>query len=126
MNHPHDTPDLEPHHGDDHGYHASLDGYIKGFILSVVLTAAAFGLVMSGMIESKVVNAAAIVLFAVVQIVVHMHYFLHMSTKSEGGWTVLALVFTLMLIFIAITGSLWVMYHLNSNMMPNMHDMSFG
>ena len=60
----------------------------------------------------------------VVQIVVHMIYFLHMNTKSEGGWTVLALIFTLTLVVITLTGSIWVMYHLNTNMMPaTVHDL---
>jgi cytochrome o ubiquinol oxidase operon protein cyoD len=60
--------------------------------------------------------------FAAVQIVVHMVYFLHMNAKSEGGWTMLALIFTLVLVVITLSGSLWVMYHLNHNMMPA-HDM---
>jgi cytochrome o ubiquinol oxidase operon protein cyoD len=47
-----------------------------------------------------------------------MIYFLHMNTKSEGGWTFLALLFTLILVVITLVGSIWVMYHLNQNMMP--------
>jgi cytochrome o ubiquinol oxidase operon protein cyoD len=47
-----------------------------------------------------------------------------MNAKSEGGWTLLALIFTLVLVVIALSGSLWVMYHLNENMMPSsMSDM---
>jgi cytochrome o ubiquinol oxidase subunit IV len=72
-------------------------------------------------------TAAVILAFAAVQIVVHMIYFLHMSPKSEGGWNMLALLFTVMLVVIALSGSMWVMYHLNHNMMPdsmmNMHNM---
>ncbi len=52
------------------------------------------------------------------QIVVHMVYFLHMNPRSEGGWNMLALIFTVVLVVIVLSGSLWVMYHLNSNMMP--------
>ena len=57
---------------------------------------------------------------AFVQIVVHMIYFLHMNTKSEGGWTMMALVFTAVLVVITLSGSIWVMYHMNTNMMPDM------
>ena len=59
-----------------------------------------------------------------VQIVVHMIYFLHLNTKSEGGWTVLALAFTLTLVVIMLVGSIWVMHHLDTNMMvmPGPHD----
>ncbi|MOA51481.1 Cytochrome bo(3) ubiquinol oxidase subunit 4 [compost metagenome] len=60
--------------------------------------------------------------FAVVQIVVHMIFFLHMNHKSEGGWNMLALIFTIVVVVIAVAGSVWVMYHLNVNMMPT-HDM---
>ncbi|HEY1090379.1 MAG TPA: cytochrome o ubiquinol oxidase subunit IV, partial [Burkholderiaceae bacterium] len=88
--------------------------------LSIVLTAIPFWLVMNDVISNR--NTAVIVLgaFAVVQIVVHMIYFLHMNGKSEGGWTMLALIFTLILVVITIAGSLWVMYHLDTNMMPPM------
>jgi cytochrome o ubiquinol oxidase operon protein cyoD len=53
-----------------------------------------------------------------VQIVVHMVYFLHMNAKVEGGWNMLALIFTIVLVVITLSGSLWVMYHMNTNMMP--------
>ena len=52
------------------------------------------------------------------QIVVHMIYFLHMDTKAEGGWSMLALIFTIVLVVITLSGSLWVMFHLKHNMMP--------
>jgi len=117
-------------HGHDHAHdgeggagHATLRGYLTGFVLSVVLTAIPFWLVMSDAIDSRQATAAIIVAFAVVQIVVHMVYFLHMDARSEGGWSMMALVFTLILVVIALTGSLWVMYHLNANMMPAAHDM---
>ena len=61
---------------------------------------------------------------AVIQIVVHMIFFLHMNTRSEGGWSMLALIFTVIIVVIAVSGSLWVMHHLNTNMMPTSHDMS--
>jgi len=56
----------------------------------------------------------------VARITVHMVYFLHMNTRSEDGWSILALVFTLMLVVIALIGSLWIIYHLNANMMRGM------
>jgi cytochrome o ubiquinol oxidase operon protein cyoD len=115
----------------DHGHaahsggaaHGTRRSYLIGFGLSVVLTAIPFWLVMTGALESKQATALAVMALAVVQIVVHMVYFLHMNHNSEGGWTMMALIFTLVLVVIALTGSLWVMYHLNSNMMPG-HDMS--
>ena len=106
---------------DDHGMahgEISLSGYLTGFGLSVVLTAIPFWLVMSGALGDKQVTALVVMAFAAVQIVVHMIYFLHLNTTSEGGWTMMALIFTIVMVVIAMTGSLWVMHHLNINMMP--------
>ena len=103
-----------------HGAHGTFGSYVTGFVLSVILTAIPFGLVMSGAIANKSVVAGICMVFAIVQIVVHMIYFLHMNTKSENGWTLMALIFTVVLVGITIAGSLWVMYHMNVNMMPQM------
>ena len=116
--------DTKEHGHADHGVdHGTLRGYLTGFGLSVVLTAIPFWLVMSNALGNQMASAIAIMAFAVVQIVVHMVFFLHMNTRSESGWTMMALIFTLILVVIALTGSLWVMYHLNIKMMPG-HDMS--
>ncbi|RVT43741.1 cytochrome o ubiquinol oxidase subunit IV [Sphingobium algorifonticola] len=97
--------------------HGSRKGYLTGFALSVVLTAIPFWLVMTGALPAAA-TAYLIMIFAAVQIIVHMVFFLHMSSKSEGGWTLMALIFTVVLVGIAFSGSLWVMYHLTDNMMP--------
>lgn len=117
-------------HAHEHGHghdgheesHGSLRDYVIGFVLSVILTAIPFWLVMTGALESKQLTAFVIMGFAVVQILVHMVYFLHMNGRSEGGWSMLALIFTVIVVVITLAGSLWVMYHLNTNMMP-VHDM---
>ena len=67
---------------------------------------------------SKQAIAFTVMAFAAVQMVVHMVFFLHMTPKSEDGWTLTSLVFTLILVVITLAGSLWVMYHLDNNMMP--------
>jgi cytochrome o ubiquinol oxidase operon protein cyoD len=110
------------HHSDQHA-HGSLSTYLLGFVLSVVLTAVPFWLVMDGALGSKQVTALVIMAFAAAQIVVHMIYFLHMNTASENGWSMMALIFTIVMVVIALSGSLWVMHHLTSNMMP-VHEMS--
>ena len=113
------------HHGhDDHESHGSLKDYTIGFVLSVILTAIPFWLVMKGTFESSETTSFVILGFAAVQIVVHMVYFLHMNAKSEGGWNLLALLFTTLLVVIVLAGSIWVMFHLHHNMMPGaMHDL---
>ena len=112
------------HDHDDGAAHGTLKSYVIGFVLSVILTAIPFWLVMGKVIDNQNTTALVNLGFAAVQIVVHMIYFLHMNTMSEGGWNMLALIFTIVLVVITLAGSLWVMYHMNTNMMPTMtHDM---
>ncbi|WP_431275659.1 cytochrome o ubiquinol oxidase subunit IV [Variovorax ureilyticus] len=117
---------ISDHHGhDDHGHddgapHATFKGYMTGFILSIILTAIPFWMVMGNVFEKPSTTAMVILAFAAVQIVVHMVYFLHMDSKSQHGWTMLAFIFTVVLVVITLSGSLWVMFHMNNNMMPHM------
>jgi cytochrome o ubiquinol oxidase subunit IV len=112
-----DTHVIHADHAAGHA-HGSLRSYLIGFGLSVILTAIPFWLVMSGVLDSRQATALTIMVFAAAQIVVHMIFFLHMSARSENGWTMMALIFTLVIVGITLSGSLWVMYHLNVNMMP--------
>lgn len=116
------------HGHDDHGHpagaHGTFGSYMIGFVLSVILTVIPFWLVMNGTLDNATTTAVILAL-AVVQIIVHMVYFLHMNGRVEGGWSMLAMIFTVIVVVIMFAGSLWVMYHLNTNMMPGMsHDMS--
>ena len=116
--HAHDAHGHDDHHQDSDGPHSSFSGYMAGFALSIILTAIPFWLVMSKVIADR--NTAVLVLggFAVIQILVHMVFFLHMNGKVEGGWTLLATIFTVVFVAIAVAGTLWVMFHMNANMMP--------
>lgn len=114
----HDEP---THHGQgEMAVHITLKGYIIGFVLSVILTVIPFWLVMGKILPNSGVAAVVLLGIAAVQIVVQVIYFLHMDTKAEGGWTFLALIFTVIMVAIVIVGSVWVMYHLDYNMMPGM------
>jgi cytochrome o ubiquinol oxidase operon protein cyoD len=117
-------------HGHDHGHghvdhddhmeaHGSMKDYTIGFVLAVILTAIPFWLVMTHQLAPGMTKTV-IIAFAAVQFVVHMVYFLHMNSKSEGGWNMMAMLLTIILLFIVLSGSIWVMYHMNANMMPNM------
>jgi len=121
--HAHDEHAHDEHAHDDHGHgggapHSTLSGYLTGFILSVILTAIPFWLVMSKVFDKQSTTVLVILALGIVQIFVHMIYFLHMNTKVEGGWSMTALAFTLILVVITLSGSIWVMFHLNHNMMP--------
>jgi cytochrome o ubiquinol oxidase operon protein cyoD len=98
--------------------HAGYGAYGVGFALSVILTVAAFYPIMvpGTLPEGWIVPTLA--LLAVVQIFVHLVCFLHMSAASEQRWNVTAFGFALLVVFILIVGSLWIMH----GMAEGMHD----
>ena len=88
-----------------------------GLGFSVLLTAAAFLLAGSDLIYAPAVPVALIVL-AIAQMGVHLVFFLHITTGPDNTNNVLALAFGIMVVFLIVVGSIWIMGHLNDNMMP--------
>ena len=124
-------------HSADHGAaaheesgapHGTYRDYMTGFVLAVILTVIPFFLVMARPIESAGYTAAIVLVCAVAQILVHMVFFLHMTPKAEDGWLLLSTLFTIVLVVITLAGSLWIVFHLNRNMMPmpGAHEMEIG
>jgi cytochrome o ubiquinol oxidase subunit IV len=89
----------------------SLRRYATGFALSAVLTAGAFALVIYGP-WSRAAMVTAILVAAVAQILVHLHYFLHLDASSKARWNVLALLFAVLIMVLVVGGSMWIMAHL--------------
>ena len=73
---------------------------------------------MAKVIDDRGTAVLALGSFAVVQILVHMVCFLHMNGKAEGGWTLLSTIFSIVFVAVTIAGTLWVMLHMNTLMMP--------
>jgi len=94
----------------------SLRTYLTGFVLSLILTAIPFALVMSGT-WSPAATLAGIFSAGLVQILVHLHYFLHLDTSSAARWNLLALIFTFLIMILFVGGTLWIMSNLNYRMM---------
>jgi len=94
----------------------SYKSYIAGFILAIVLTIISFGLVMSGSLPHWGV-VAGIFTAAIAQMLVHLHYFLHLDTSSAAYWNLMALIYTALIIGIFVGGSIWIMYSLYHRMM---------
>ncbi len=94
----------------------SLKSYLTGFVLSLILTAIPFALVMSGA-WSAPAALAGIFSAGLVQILVHLYYFLHLDASSAGRWNVLALIFTLLIMVLFIGGTIWIMSSLHYRMM---------
>ena len=110
------------HHGEEE-IHVTVGGYVTGFVLAVILTVIPFWLVMGKVIEDRSSAVMVLGLFAIVQVVVHMYFFLHMNGKIQGGWTLLSTIFTVIFVAISIAGTLWVMFHMNTYMMPSHTDL---
>ncbi|TYC49774.1 cytochrome o ubiquinol oxidase subunit IV [Rhodobacterales bacterium] len=115
------TPTPEKGHGHEEGGHGSFKTYMTGFALSVVLTIIPFYLVMTDALDNRLLAVAIVFILGAGQMIVHIYYFLHMNSRAEEGWLAMSLSFTVLLVVIVLSGSIWVMFHLDENMMPS-HD----
>jgi len=59
-----------------------------------------------------------LVVLAIAQMGVHLVFFLHITTGPDNTNNVLALAFGVLIVFLVVVGSLWIMTNLNDNMMP--------
>lgn len=103
-------------HSADVNHSSGVKSYLIGFVLSVILTAIPFGLVMLKTF-STATTILCVLAAAAVQVLVHLHYFLHMDRSAEQRETVVSFVFTVIILAIIIGGSMWIMQNLNHNTM---------
>lgn len=96
---------------------SGLRSYLIGYALAIGLTAISFALPHSTLIWAPGIPMALVV-FAIAQMGVHLVFFLHITTAPDNTNNVLALAFGIMVCFLLIAGSLWIMANLNHNMMP--------
>jgi cytochrome o ubiquinol oxidase operon protein cyoD len=112
----HDREDHAPGDEPEEGGHWVRNANL-GLGFSIVLTAAAFFLAGSHIIYGPVIPVALIVL-AIAQMGVHLVFFLHITTGPDNTNNVLALAFGILVVFLIVAGSIWIMDHLSQNMMP--------
>jgi len=98
--------------------------YAVGFCLSIILTLIAFGItelhVNSGHIEiSHAVLLPALIVLALTQLIVQLFFFLHLGGEKNPRWNLFFFISTFGLILLVFIASLWIMNHLNYNMMPD-------
>jgi len=93
-----------------------LRAYLTGFVLAVILTAIPFALVYFQAL-SVGPTVAVIVVAAVIQVVVHLRFFLHIGLRTTPGENLLVMFFAILLIFIMVGGSVWIMFDLHYRMM---------
>ncbi len=96
-----------------------LKKYITGFISSVILTLAAFFVVLRpGLFHVSSGGVVVIILaLAVIQALVQLFFFLHLGEEKGPRWNLVVLLSTFALILILVVGSIWIMGNLNYNMM---------
>jgi cytochrome o ubiquinol oxidase operon protein cyoD len=97
-------------------------GYFIGLVLAAGLTVASFVVVSGGGVIWGPGIPVALAVLAVAQMGVHLVFFLHLTTAPDNTNTALALAFGVLIVALVIGGSLWIMAHLNHNMMP-LHQM---
>jgi cytochrome o ubiquinol oxidase operon protein cyoD len=104
---------------DEHDEPASgARGYMVGFALAALLTAASFYFAGSPLVWGPSVPMLLIVL-AIAQMGVHLVFFLHITTGPDNTNNVMALAFGVLVVVLVVFGSIWIMGHLNHNMMPS-------
>jgi cytochrome o ubiquinol oxidase subunit IV len=112
-----DRPDLAPGEEEEVRIGPRLLGYATGLGLSVLLTATSFFIAGTDLVWQPSIPVALVVL-AIAQMGVHLVFFLHITTGPDNTNNVMALAFGLLIVFLVVGGSLWIMAHLNHNMMP--------
>jgi cytochrome o ubiquinol oxidase operon protein cyoD len=124
---PHPISDSAPGEGEV-GEHRPGDAfkiYLVGLALAAALTIASFWVASGTRLLYIPGVPMALAALAIAQMGVHLAFFLHITTGPDNTNNVLALAFGVLIVGIVIAGSLWIMYHLNANMMlpSNMMDM---
>ncbi len=102
---------------DDSGVSRGIRGYLIGLLLAAALTAASFYFAGGHFIWGPALPIALFVL-AIAQMGVHLVFFLHITTGPDNTNNVIALAFGVAIVLLVIGGSLWIMAHMDRNMLP--------
>ena len=97
-------------------YHGSVGAYVIGFVGSLITSISAYYIVVNHLFSSDALGL--IVALALIQLVIQLVYFLHITKRGEV-WHRVAVLFTLIILCIIVAGSLWIMTNLNERMMLN-------
>jgi cytochrome o ubiquinol oxidase operon protein cyoD len=109
--------DLAPGDEGEGGVGLRVLGYVTGLGLAILLTATSFFVAGTDLVWQPSIPVAIIVL-AIAQMGVHLVFFIHITTGPDNTNNVMALAFGMLIVFLVIGGSLWIMANLNQNMMP--------
>ncbi|QCI17850.1 cytochrome o ubiquinol oxidase subunit IV [Buchnera aphidicola (Acyrthosiphon lactucae)] len=93
-----------------------MQSYFLGFLFSIVLTVVPFILAIQKIFCNEI-NYIIFLSCAISQIIIHFIYFLHLNFSVEKRWNLITLLFVVVIIFIVVFGSIWIMYNLNHHIM---------
>ncbi|WP_407164981.1 cytochrome o ubiquinol oxidase subunit IV [Bradyrhizobium sp. ORS 111] len=113
----HHTIDVAPGDEGEIQVRTRILGYVVGLGLAIVLTVTSFFIAGTDLVWQPSIPVAIVVL-AIAQMGVHLVFFLHITTGPDNTNNVMALAFGVLIVFLVIGGSLWIMANLNQNMMP--------
>jgi len=94
-----------------------VGSYLIGLGLATLLTIVSFFISGTTLVWGPSIPVALVVL-AIAQMGVHLVFFLHITTGPDNVNNVMALGFGVLIVLVLLAGSLWIMAHLNHNMMP--------
>jgi cytochrome o ubiquinol oxidase subunit IV len=115
--HLHHPMDLAPGDEEEVRIGPRLLGYFIGFGLAILLTVTSFFIAGTNLVWQPSIPVALVVL-AIAQMGVHLVFFIHITTDPDNTNNILALAFGLLIVFLVVGGSLWIMANLNQNMLP--------
>ena len=115
--HLHHPMDLAPGDEEEVRIGPRLLGYFIGFGLAILLTVTSFFIAGTNLVWQPSIPVALVVL-AIAQMGVHLVFFIHITTDPDNTNNILALAFGLLIVFLVVTGSLWIMANLNQKMPP--------
>jgi len=121
------TDDYQPLRGADHApgdepargreVAEGILGYLVGLALAILLTAVSFFIAGTFLVWRPSIPIALVVL-AIAQIGVHLVFFLHITSDPDNTNNALALAFGVLIVFLLVFGSIWIMTHLDTRVMP--------
>jgi cytochrome o ubiquinol oxidase operon protein cyoD len=99
----------------------SIASYVAGLVLSLITTLCSYLVVTSHLVEGNAL-LVSVLIFAFTQLIVQLLFFLHLAQESRPRWNLVFFVATVGMMLIVVLGSIWIMDHLNHNMMPTQMD----
>lgn len=102
-----------------HGWNASIKPLILGFIFSIICILAVYRIATHMHLRHDLL-VATVVGVGCIQVILQLIFFFHIGLESKPRWSLLLLVFTVVLILVVVLGTLWIMYNLDYNLMPEM------